>query len=181
MRVRKRSTSLYVRDISPNQCELGTLLCILGMEQLNYCLEKFCTFGDFIFKVSRSSLRFSLILKALVFVYAVWIMYSNKIQDHLPMQHCKLQELWVGDEKGLSTRRMRYALKTLFCCLNPQGYHLSDHILALYHQGMNRMLDGNGRAGFSGYCGKRQLAHVTKGWVLNEPLNVHPVDAYGGI
>ncbi len=156
MCVRKRSTSLYVRDISPNQCELGTLL---GMEQLNYCLENFCTFGDFIFKVSRSSLRF----KALVFVYAVWIMYSNKIQDHLPMQHCKLQELWVGDEKGLSTRRMRYALKTLFCCLNPQGYHLSDHSLALYHQGMNRMLDGNGSAGFSGYCGKRQLAHVTKG------------------
>jgi len=71
MHVRKRSTSLYVRDIFPNQCELGTLLCILGMEQLNYCLEKFCTVGDFIFKVSRSSLRFSLILKSLVFVYAV--------------------------------------------------------------------------------------------------------------
>lgn len=119
MRVRKRSTSLYVRDIPPIQCELGTLLCILGMEQLNYCLEKFCTIGDFIFKVSRSSLRFSLILKALVFVYAVWIKYSNKIQDHLPMQHCKLQELWVGDEKGLSTRRMRYTLELYFFLVRP--------------------------------------------------------------
>ncbi len=44
---------------------------------------------------------------------------------------------------------------------------------------MKKMLDENGSTGVPGYCGKRQLAHVTKGWVLDQPETVHHVNAYG--
>jgi hypothetical protein len=60
------------------------------------------------------------------------------------MQHCKLQEQWVGDEKGLSTRRMRYTLELYFFWSDPFVDCLIVAILALYHGIMNRILDENG-------------------------------------